>query len=97
MVKTPVGTCWVTVRPRVRSRAAFRVVQQVQLKDAEGGEHLRGGGVVAGVLGEAEVGVEALVLEGVGLELVVRADAASLLAEVEQDASDAGDVLYRLA
>lgn len=88
VVKTPVGTCWVTVRPRVRSRAAFRVVQQVQLKDAEGGEHLRGGGVVAGVLGEAEVGVEALVLEGVGLELVVRADAASLLAEVEQDASD---------
>lgn len=81
----------------MRSRAAFRVVQQVQLKDAEGGEHLRGGGVVAGVLGEAEVGVEALVLEGVGLELVVRADAASLLAEVEQDASDAGDVLYRLA
>ena len=65
-------------------------------------EHLRGGGVVAGVLGQAErgvggVGVEALVLEGVRVELVVEADAAALLAEVEQDAAAVCDPLHRLA
>lgn len=41
--------------------------------------------------------VEALVLEGVGVELVVEADAAALLAEVEQDAAAVGDALDRLA
>lgn len=45
--------------------------------------------------------VEALVLEGVGVgvgvELVVEADAAALLAEVEQDAAAVGDSLDRLA
>jgi hypothetical protein len=68
----------------------------------QGGEHLRGCGVVAGVLRQAEcevglVGVEPLVLEGVGVEFVVQADATALLAQVEQNAAGARDPLDGLA
>ena len=59
-------------------------------------------GVVALVLVVAErqvglVGVEPVVLQGVGVELVVEADAASLLAQVQQVAAGVGDPLHRLA
>ncbi len=60
-------------------------------RQAEIGEDLRAGAVVAQVRREAELhvgldGVEALLLERVGLELVDEADAAALLAHVQDDA-----------
>nr|WP_244524310.1 hypothetical protein [Geodermatophilus dictyosporus] len=78
------------------------VRQQPHPVGAQRGQHLRGGGVVALVLAAAEgqvglVGVEAGVLEGVGVELGVQADAAALLAQVQQDAAGVGDELGRLA
>src|SRR4051794_20647707 len=62
------------------------VAQQVELVDPERGEHLRGGRVVARILGEAQcgvglVGVETPVLERVGVQLVVEPDAAAFLAQ----------------
>ncbi len=78
------------------------VGQQVQLADAQGPEHLGRRRVVAGVLRQPQggvrlVGVEALVLEGVRVELVVEADAPALLAEVEEHAAAVGYALDRLA
>ena len=69
---------------------------------ADGRQHLRGGGVVALVLAVAEgevglVGVQAGVLQRVGVELGVEADAPALLAQVEQEAAGVGDPLGRLA
>src|SRR2546426_21184 len=53
-------------------------------------------GVVAAVLGQAEGGIGLIrvqpgILQRVGVELVVQADAAALLAQVEQDAADVVD------
>jgi hypothetical protein len=59
------------------------VGEEAHLADAEVEEDLRAGAVLAEVGGQAELevgldGVGALVLEGVGLELVDQADAAAL-------------------
>ena len=65
-------------------------------------QHLRGDGVVALVLGVAErevglVGVQARVLQRVGVELGVEADAAALLSQVQQEPAGVGDALDGLA
>ena len=65
-------------------------------------QHLRGDRVVALVLAVAErevrlVGVEAGVLQRVGVELGVQADAAPLLPQVQQEAAGVGDPLDGLA
>ena len=78
------------------------VAEQGDAVGAEREQHLRRGGVVALVLAVAErevglVGVEAGVLQGVGVELGVQADAPALLAEVEQEPAGRGDPLDRLA
>ena len=95
---SPVGTRLATPMPAASSwppcRGCWRAGRS--RSDVEGREHLGGRGVVAVVLPEAEgdvglVGVEAVVLQGVGVELVVEPDAAALLAQVEQEAADVGD------
>jgi hypothetical protein len=63
---------------------------------------LRRGGVVAGILGQAQrevclVRVEPFVLQVVRVELVVQADAAALLPQVEQNAAGIGDPFDGLA
>ena len=97
---------------RTRSPASLELLglvgvvrEQVEPVDAEGQQHLRGDGVVALVDAEAEgqvglEGVEPVVLQGVGVDLVVEPDPAPLLAEVEQVAAglvDPGDRLVAAA
>ncbi len=69
---------------------------------AERAEHLGGGTVVPLVLAAAQghvgfVGVQAGVLQGVGVELGVQADAPPLLTEVQQETPDGGNFLDCLA
>ena len=74
------------------------VAQQGDPRHAQRLQHLRGDQVVALVLAVAErevrlVGVQARVLQRVGVELGVQADAAALLPQVEQEAAGVGDAL----
>ncbi len=78
------------------------VAQQPDPVGADRAEHLGAGAVVPLVLAAAQrevrlVGVEAGVLQRVGVELGVEADAATLLAQVEQEPALLGDPLDRLA
>lgn len=78
----------------------FGVVgEEADLADSEVVEDLGAHAIVAEVGGEAEFfvgfdGVEALLLEFVGVDLGGEADAAAFLAEVEEDAALAGDELH---
>ena len=76
------------------------VREQVELVNPQGQEHLRSSGVVTLVLRETErqvclVGVQTRVLQGVGVELVVRADTSPLLPQVQQLATCVGDAFDR--
>jgi hypothetical protein len=79
----------------------FRVVrQQADPAHSEIGQNLGTHAVVAEIGSEAEFfvgfdGIEALFLELVGVDLRGQADAASFLAEIEQDASFVGNVFER--
>lgn len=63
--------------------------QQPDLRNAQRAQDLRGGGVVAAVRRKSQrlvglKGVQPLILERVGVELVVEPDASALLTQVEQ-------------
>jgi hypothetical protein len=78
------------------------VAQQPQLADSEGEQHLCRRGVVAfvGTVTQSAVGlvgVQAGVLEPVGVELVVEADAPAFLAQVEQVSPGVGQAFHGLA
>jgi hypothetical protein len=83
--------------------ALVRVVaQQRDTAGTQRVQHLGGAGVVAlvGPVAEREirvVGVQAPVLQRIGVELLVQSDAASLLAQVQHVPAALGDPLDRLA
>jgi hypothetical protein len=77
------------------------VREQVQPLDAETQQHLYGDAVVPLVRSEAQgevglVGVQPVLLQRVGVELAVQADATALLPQVEQVATDLADPRDRL-
>ena len=78
------------------------VAEQGDPRDSERLQHLRGDQVAALVLVVTEreirlVGVEAGVLQRIGVELGVQADASPLLPQVQQEAAGVGDALDGLA
>jgi hypothetical protein len=84
-------------------RGLVRVVaEQPDARGAEGVQHLGSSSVIAFVLAVAQcqvrvVGIEASVLQGVGVELGIQTDAAALLPEVKQESACRRDLFDGLA